>query len=40
MSVFACVPCSYFLKGLYKVDDIVTIVLTMHSNLSCNDDCP
>lgn len=36
----ACVPYSYFLEDLYRVDDIVTIVLTMHFDPFCNDDCP
>ena len=36
---WACVPCLYFLRGLYRADDIVIIALVMHSNLSCNDDC-
>ena len=40
MSLCACLPCSCFLRGLYRVDDTVPIVLTIHSSLSCNDDCP
>ena len=36
--ICVCVPCSCFLKGLYRVVD--TVVLTMHSYSFCNDDCP
>ena len=38
--MYVRIPCSCFLKGLYKVDDTITVVLTMHSDPSCNDDCP
>ena len=34
------IPRSCFLEGLYRADDTVTIVLTMHSSLSSNDDYP
>ena len=40
VSIYALVPCSCFLEGLYRVDDTATVVLTMHSNLFYNDDCP
>ena len=40
VSVCACVPCSCFLESLYRADDTTTIVLTVHSDPFCNDNCP
>ena len=40
MSVCACLPCLCLLRGLYRAYDTVTIVLTIHSSLSCDDDYP
>ena len=40
MDICVHIPCSCFLRGLYRADGIATIVLTMQSNLPCNDDYP
>ena len=40
MAICARVLCSCLLRDLYRVDSTATVVLTMHSNLSCNDDYP
>lgn len=39
VSICARIPYSCFFECLYKVDDTVTVVLIMHSNPLCNDDC-
>ena len=40
VSVCARVPCSCFLRGLYRANDTVIVVLTMHFDSFYNDDCP
>lgn len=40
MSICARVACLCFLRGLYRTDDTITVVLTMQSSISCNNDCP
>lgn len=39
VGVHVFVPCSCFLSSLYRADDTATVVLTMHSNISCDNDC-
>ena len=40
LSICAHVPCSCFLEGLYRAKDTTIIVLIVHSDPPCNDDCP